>query len=300
LEETTLRTRKSVICIIALALAAGGIMGVRPASAAEAIAKAPAPAKPAPAPTIRSATLRLLDQQSPIYSGGSPVTDPVTQVPETYDDVTVDLDATIDGSFLANAPVDQDIVIALHTHGYCGFIAGNNPGYSEAAPAQPFMIPIWQIQRGALPGTVVFQGLTDQLAQGATYTAMEPSAPTGAPFESQGPYFFNGEPFALLRIQPQAPILGFIAALLGASGPGANEPAALHLHGIADESEILLDSSVDLAINIGAPAASQVPPAQPDLSVFVPTLCTTVTPTLKVVTLPSVPPKGGGQVGGQG
>jgi hypothetical protein len=165
-----MNARKPLIGAIALALAAGGSIAAtkvataaqEPATAARRAAPAPTPALKAAAPTvaaprIRTAVLRLIDQQSPIYSGGSPVTDSNSGIPETYDDVTVDLDATLDGSFFANMPTNADIVIALHAPGYCDALATTSPNFSAMAAAQPFMIPLSQLQKGSLPGTVIFQ-----------------------------------------------------------------------------------------------------------------------------------------------
>jgi hypothetical protein len=250
--------RKPAIAAVALAVAACGGVAASPAAAQTAAAQR--------ARQLAVTRFRLLDQQSPLAVSELEPEEKTTtpDIPPTYDDTSWDADITVPGDFIASIPQDSDLLVQLHAAGYCTYIAGNNPGYSEPAPTQQILIPEWLFEPGFRPDSVDFQGLTDQLPTSGLVGAgasAEPPLPPKPEFDTLGYYYYSGQPDVLASLEPQGGIQGLIVRVPGMNDTGTNIPIDLRVHATADETQVLNDTSVDLELSYASPAPTQGAPA---------------------------------------
>jgi hypothetical protein len=235
-------------------------------------------------PKLLAATVNIIDQQSPIVDqNGNPVTDPDSGLPETFDDTSVNLTASFLGNILQ--PITPGGVtgklaalnvgtlnIGIEPAGYCAALAASSDASSDALRieriAQFFRIPLAELRN--VPGGQAFEGLTEGRAflQAASEATAEVLAPaTGATFDSEGPNFFDGDPWANLMITPSLLIL----------------PGTLKLDGITDLSSLLGTPRLKVDVVIGAvqpqafTAQAQAPaPGATPACITVPATVTTV------------------------
>jgi hypothetical protein len=189
-------------------------------------------------PKLISATVNIIDQQSAIEDGeGNPIDDPYSGLPETYDDTSVNISAAFLGNILqpisptsptapmanfTNPPGGELLDISIQAAGFCAALANSSPApdFGMMARAEPFRIPLGQLR--SVLGVQLFEGLTQQ--EGFIQAAEEAISPgTGATFESEGPNFFDGDPWANLTITPSLLLL----------------PGTVKLDGITDLSSLL-------------------------------------------------------------
>jgi hypothetical protein len=246
------------------------------------------------APKILKATITIIDQQSAIEDGdGNPVDDPDTGLPETYDDTSVNLDALIFPGLTMPAPVTRGansksslgllgvpgyLAIAIRQAGFCASQGvgpnGVSPDVGMFEGTQPFVIPLAQILPIGPLNSYQFEGLTDERYLTAYPTLAAKPALRGievATFESEGPDFYDGDPWAFFNY----------------FGPVKLLPGELRLQGITDLSALLGAPNPTVDLVIGLFAGPMTAPTSTITNAPVNALCTEVPAT--VVTVPVAP-----------
>ena len=229
-----------------------------------------------PSRQLLSAAVTIIDQQAQLVDdNGNPITDPSTGLPETEDDTSVNLDVLFLGNILAaggttapsgptaaiSAPPDALLNITVAPAGFCQQLLSPTSQGLVFAP-RGFNIPVSELVKapGLLPA-YTFEGLLGGIRFIDPEAKRPVLAPPGATFESEGPDFFDGDPWANLVITTN---------LLGGE---------LKLDGITDLSTLLgaPRPKVDVVIGVrsldlqfAATPAVTKPVAQPPVCITVP------------------------------